>query len=279
MRPAAPRREDRRGRGGGSDRLGACGLLRRLRRRRMRDRASGSFGSSLDRSPRRSRSRVVLIGRRRRGSVGFGRSTADGHRPRQAGGFLTGFPLGLLRAFLAIGFLLIGAEGLLAVVFAVECPKRSGSVSTTPGPGVCPVGSASSCPPRVGFTQTMGVADGTVRFRVGGRDRPAESAEERARRRSRRGTRPSALVSLCRSPAARGDSPQLSLYCDDRLIVRSAASRFLQKSHQPPSRGFAAARTASVIVSTSELSSFQHCQNSGTSRCTSDIRTNDPSAS
>ena len=35
---------------------------------------------------------------------------------------------------------------------------------------------------------------------------------------------------------------------------------------------------ASVTALTTELSSFQHCQNSGTSRCASQIRTNDPSS-
>ena len=45
-------------------------------------------------------------------------------------------------------------------------------------------------------------------------------------------------------------------------------------------RRFAPAdRTASVTVLTIGLSSFQHCQNSGTSRCTSQMRTKLPSAS
>jgi hypothetical protein len=35
---------------------------------------------------------------------------------------------------------------------------------------------------------------------------------------------------------------------------------------------------ASVMVLTNGLSSFQHCQYVGTSRCTSEIRTNEPSA-
>jgi hypothetical protein len=38
-------------------------------------------------------------------------------------------------------------------------------------------------------------------------------------------------------------------------------------------------RTASVMRTTIGLSSFQHCQYNGTSRCTSDIRTNEPSSS
>jgi hypothetical protein len=44
-------------------------------------------------------------------------------------------------------------------------------------------------------------------------------------------------------------------------------------------RSLAADRTPAVAASTIGLSSFQHCQNRGTSRCTSAIRTNEPLAS
>ena len=83
------------------------------------------------------------------------------------------------------------------------------------------------------------------------------------------------IVFSCRPSGEPASMP----FCDDRLIVQSPRLDSSKKSRSAGRSGpGAAARTASVTVAISGLSNFQHCQNSGTSRCTSDIRTNEPSA-